>query len=152
MGDKKEKSSGDQKPKSPKGGGGKDKFDEAALEKEFQAFVGKLKRQYGPNSLAYQISNHPEGVEFSVRVAKKAGPDGSNFTATFSKKGSSKKPRDKELTEEQKKKSAKRNEKLRLKREQKEKENENPEKKPEMNDTKVKTESEKENLNEKVIA
>ena len=58
--EKKEKSSGDQKPKSPKGGGGKDKFDEAALEKEFQAFVGKLKRQYGPNSLAYQISNHPE--------------------------------------------------------------------------------------------
>ena len=43
------------------------------------------------------------------------------------------KPRDKELTEEQKKKRAekraKRNEKLRLKREQKEKENENPEKK-----------------------
>ena len=57
--EKKEKSAGDQKPKSPKGGG-KDKFDETALEKEFQAFVGKLKKQYGANSLAYQISNHPE--------------------------------------------------------------------------------------------
>ena len=57
--EKKEKAAGDQKPKSPKGGG-KDKFDEAVLEKEFQAFVGKLKKQYGPNSLAYQISNHPE--------------------------------------------------------------------------------------------
>ena len=61
--EKKEKSAGDQKPKSPKGGG-KEKFDEAALEKEFQAFVGKLKKQYGPNSLAYQISNHPEVSDF----------------------------------------------------------------------------------------
>ena len=68
--EKKEKSEGDQKPKSTEGGG-KSKFDEAALENEFQAFVGKLKKQYGPNKLAYQISNHPEGVELSVRVAKK---------------------------------------------------------------------------------
>ena len=39
---------------------GNQKFDEAALEKEFKGFVEKLKKQYGANSLASQISSHPE--------------------------------------------------------------------------------------------
>lgn len=56
--DVKERQSG--RPRQRQRSRGNQKFDEAALEKEFKSFVEKLKKQYGANSLASQISSHPE--------------------------------------------------------------------------------------------
>jgi len=101
-------------------------MDEGALEREFRNFAIKLRKQYGEDCLAYQVSNYPEGLEFSVRVAKKSGGEGSRFTRSFGsnpagKKQNEKKER-KELTEEQKakraEKQAKRREYLEKKRQE----------------------------------
>merc|ERR1712098_858216 len=116
-----------------------------------------LKKKFGGNQLAYRVSNYPEGLEFSFRIAKKAGTDGDKFTSSFSQKGMVKEK--KELTEEQKKKLAEKRarklEKQRLRKEKREKENQSPnikreEKASSESDAKEK-ESEKDNLNEKVI-
>ena len=58
--EKKEKP--DQKQKSPRGGraGDKEGLDEAALEREFKNFAIKLRKQFGEDCLAYQVSNYPE--------------------------------------------------------------------------------------------
>jgi hypothetical protein len=56
--------------------------------------------------LAYQVSNYPEGLEFSVRVAKKSGGEGSRFTRSFGGKKQIEKRERRELTEEQKVKKA----------------------------------------------
>ena len=107
----------EQKPRSPRGsrrqGAKEDGLDERNLEKEFKTFALTLRKQFGEDTLAYQISNYPEGLEFSVRVAKKSGGEGARFTkrpfaANFS---GNKRTEKKELTEEQKaKKQAKRRE------------------------------------------
>ena len=58
--EKKEKP--DQKPRSPRGGrkGDREGLDEAALEREFKNFAIKLRKQFGEDCLAYQVSNYPE--------------------------------------------------------------------------------------------
>ena len=65
--EKKEKSDqkSDQKTRSPRGGrrGDKEGLDEAALEREFKNFAIKLRKQYGEDCLAYQVSNYPEVSE-----------------------------------------------------------------------------------------
>ena len=95
----------DQKPRSPRGGrrGG---VDEGALEREFKNFAIRLRKQFGEDCLAYQVSNYPEGLEFSVRVAKKSGGEGSRFTRSFGGKKPTEKRERRELTEEQKVKKA----------------------------------------------
>merc|ERR1719291_976661 len=103
------------KPRSPKGGRRQDKdkdgLDEAHLEREFKNFAIKMRKQFGEDALAYQISNYPEGLEFSVRVAKKSGGEGARFTRSFAANNAGKKQTEKrerkELTEEQKAKRAK---------------------------------------------
>merc|ERR1711973_856711 len=98
---------------------------EVAVEAEFKTFMEGLKKKFGGNQLAYRVSNYPEGLEFSFRIAKKAGTDGDKFTSSFSQKGMVKEK--KELTEEQKKKLAEKRarklEKQRLRKEKREKEN-----------------------------
>ena len=98
----------EQKPRSPRGsrrqGAKEDGLDERNLEKEFKTFALTLRKQFGEDALAYQISNYPEGLEFLVRVAKKSGGEGARFTkrpfaANFS---GNKRTQKKELTEEQK--------------------------------------------------
>ena len=37
-----------------------DKLDDAAVEKEFLAFIAKMKSKYPGNGLAYQMNNYPE--------------------------------------------------------------------------------------------
>ena len=58
--EKKEKP--DQKPRPPRGGrkGDREGLDEAALEREFKNFAIKLRKQFGEDCLAYQVSNYPE--------------------------------------------------------------------------------------------
>ena len=58
--EKKEKP--DPKQRSPRGGraGDKEGLDEAALEREFKNFAIKLRKQFGEDCLAYQVSNYPE--------------------------------------------------------------------------------------------
>merc|ERR1711860_212068 len=90
--------------------GDREGLDEGAIEREFKNFAIKLRKQFGEDCLAYQVSNYPEGLEFSVRVAKKSGGEGARFTKSFAsnpagKKQTEKKER-KELTEEQKAKKA----------------------------------------------
>ena len=117
-----------EKPKSPRGGrrGDRDGLDEAALEREFRNFAIKLRKQFGEDVVAYQVSNYPEGLEFSVRVAKNFGREGARFTRSFDsnlkteKKEIAKKK--KEMTDEQKakraEKQAKRREYLEKKRQE----------------------------------
>merc|ERR1719286_63685 len=130
---------------------------EVAVEAEFKTFMEGLKKKFGGNQLAYRVSNYPEGLEFSFRIAKKAGTDGDKFTSSFSQKGMVKEK--KELTEEQKKKLAEKRarklEKQRLRKEKREKENQSPNTKEEKTNSESEAkekESEKDNLNEKVIA
>merc|ERR1712098_325761 len=116
---------------------------EVAVEAEFKTFMEGLKKKFGGNQLAYRVTNYPEGLEFSFRIAKKSGTEGDKFTSSFSQKGQMIKEK-KELTEEQKKKLA---EKRARKRE---KENQSPnikreEKASSESDAKEK-ESEKDNL------
>ena len=97
----------EQKPRSPRGGrrqGDKeDGMNEGNLEREFKNFALKLRKQFGEDGLAYQISHHPGGLEFSVRVAKKSGGGGARFTRSFAANFSgNKRTEKKELTEEQK--------------------------------------------------
>ena len=54
-----------EKPRSPRGGRRGDRepregLDEAALEREFKNFAIKLRKQFGEDCLAYQVSNYPE--------------------------------------------------------------------------------------------
>ena len=72
----------EQKPKSPKRGrrGDREGLDEAAVEREFKNFAIKLRKQFGEDLVAYQVSNYHEGLEFSVRVAKSLGREGARFT------------------------------------------------------------------------
>ena len=115
-----------EKQKSPRGGrrGDREGLDEAALEREFRNFAIKLRKQFGEDVVAYQVSNYPEGLEFSVRVAKNFGRESARFTRSFDsnlkteKKEIAKKK--KEMTDEQKakraEKQAKRREYLEKKR------------------------------------
>ena len=94
----------EKKPRSPRERGGRkperEGLDEGALEREFKNFAIKLRKQFGEDCLAYQVSNYPEGLEFSVRVAKR---DGAGFIRSFdSSPKTEKKIPKKELTEEQK--------------------------------------------------
>ena len=97
----------EQKPKSPRGArrGDREGLDEAALEREFKNFSFKLRKQLGEDSVAYQVSNYPEGLEFSVRVAKNLGREGARFTRTFDKTVEIVKKK-KEMTDKQKAKRA----------------------------------------------
>ena len=74
-------------PKSPRGGrrGDREGLDEAVLEREFKNFAIKLRKQFGEDVVAYQVSNYPEELEFSVRVAKSLGREDASarFTRTF---------------------------------------------------------------------
>merc|ERR1712243_342189 len=101
---------------------------EVAVEAEFKTFMEGLKKKFGGNQLAYRMTNYPEGLEFSFRIAKKSGTEGDKFTSSFSQKGMIKEK--KELTEEQKKKLAEKRarklEKQRLRKEKREKENQSP--------------------------
>ena len=104
------KEKAEQKPKSPRGGrrGDREGLDEAALEKEFRNFAIKLRKQFGEDVVAYQVSNYPEGLEFSVRVAKNLGRQGAMFTRSFDSKTEKKEivKKKKEMTDEQKAKRA----------------------------------------------
>ena len=101
-----------EKLKSPRGGrrGDGKGLDEAALEREFKNFAIKLRKQFGEDVVAYQVSNYPEGLEYSVRVAKSLRREGARFTRSFDsnlkteKKEIAKKK--KEMTDEQKAKRA----------------------------------------------
>ena len=98
-----------EKPKSPRGGrrGDRDGLDEASLEREFKNFSIKLRKQFGEDVVAYQVSNYPEGLEFSVRVAKSLRREGARFTRTFDSKTERKEiVKKKEMTDEQKAKRA----------------------------------------------
>ena len=103
-----------EKPKSPRGGrrGDREGLDEAALEREFKNFAIKLRKQLGEDSVAYQVSNYPEGLEFSVRVAKSFEREGARFTMSFDsnhmteKKEIVKIKKKREMTDEQKAKRA----------------------------------------------
>ena len=101
-----------EKPKSPRGGrrGDREGLDEAALEREFRNFAIKLRKQFGEDVVAYQVSNYPEGLEFSVRVAKNFGREGARFTRTFDSYPNTEKKeivkKKKEMTDEQKAKRA----------------------------------------------
>ena len=101
--EKKEKP--DPKQRSPRGGraGDKEGLDEAALEREFKNFAIKLRKQFGEDVVAYQVSNYPEGLEFSMRVAKNSGREGARFIRSFDSKPKTEK---KEMTDEQKAKRA----------------------------------------------
>merc|ERR1712243_155381 len=117
---------------------------EVAVEAEFKTFMEGLKKKFGGNQLAYRMTNYPEGLEFSFRIAKKSGTEGDKFTSSFSQKGKKAEKRARKL------------EKQRLRKEKREKENQSPnikreEKASSESDAKEK-ESEKDNLNEKVIA
>ena len=59
----------EQKLRSPNGGRRRNKKDEA--KREFIKFVTELRKQYGEDVVTFQISNHPVGLEFSLRVDKK---------------------------------------------------------------------------------
>ena len=100
----------EKKPRSPRERGGRrpdrEGLDEGALEREFKNFAIKLRKQFGEDCLAYQVSNYPEGLEFSVRIAKKSGGEGARFTKSFGGKKQTGKREKKELTEEQKAKRA----------------------------------------------
>ena len=100
----------EKKPRSPRERGGRkpdrEGLDEGALEREFKNFAIKLRKQFGEECLAYQVSNYPEGLEFSVRVAKKSGGEGARFTKSFGGQKQIGKREKKELTEEQKAKRA----------------------------------------------
>ena len=91
-----------EKPKSPRGGpsGDEERLNEAALERDFKNFAIKLRKQFGEDSVAYQVSNYPDGLEFSVRVAKR---EGAGFIRSFDSKLKTEK---KEMTDEQKAKRA----------------------------------------------
>ena len=98
-----------EKPKSPRGGlrGDGKGLDEAALEREFRNFAIKLRKQFGEDVVAYQVSNYPEGLEFSVRVSKNLGREGARFIRSFdSKTGKKEIAKKKEMTDEQKAKKA----------------------------------------------
>ena len=99
-----------EKPKSPRGGrrGEREGLDEAALEREFKNFAIKLRKQFGEDVVAYQVSNYPEGLEFSVRVAKNFGRQGAMVTRSFDSKTEKKEivKKKKEMTDEQKAKRA----------------------------------------------
>merc|ERR1712062_350717 len=91
----------------------------ALVEKEFQAFISKLQAKYPSNLLAYQVSNLYEGMELSVRIAKKTGERGSDFASTFSKDGRSNNRNQRHenpLTEEQREERRKKNEAKRANR------------------------------------
>merc|ERR1711872_35456 len=119
-----------------------EKLDDAAVEKEFLAFIGKMRSKYPGNGLAYQMNNYPEGLECTFRLARLPAGESSNFTASFSQPAHSKKKEMKELTEEQKEKLAAKKERLRERRREAklrrkaEKENENPEKASDNGDAK----------------
>ena len=105
------KEKAEQKPKSPKGGrrGDREGLNEAALEREFKNFAIKARKQFGEDVVAYQVSNYPEGLEFSVRVAKSLGREGARFTRTFDSYPNTEKKeivKKKEMTDEQKAKRA----------------------------------------------
>eukprot|EP00092_Neocalanus_flemingeri_P009893 GFUD01010662.1.p1 GENE.GFUD01010662.1~~GFUD01010662.1.p1 ORF type:complete len:228 (-),score=100.33 GFUD01010662.1:476-1117(-) len=133
------------KPNSVKNGarnGKHDKLDDSAVEKEFLAFIAKMRSKYPGNGLAYQMNNHPEGLECTFRLARLPAGEASNFTASFSQPGQNKKKEMKDLTEEQKEKLAAKKEKLRERRREaklrkrEEKENDKPEKPVENGDSK----------------
>ena len=101
-----------EKPKSPRGD--EEGLNEVALERDFKNFAIKLRKQFGEDSVAYQVSNYPEGLEFSVRVAKR---DGAGFIRSFdSSPKTEKKIPKKELTEEQKVRRAEKFKNLQAKR------------------------------------
>ena len=52
------KEKAEHKPKSPRGG--RNGLDEAQLERDFKNFSIKLRKQFGEDCLAYQVSNYPE--------------------------------------------------------------------------------------------
>ena len=108
----------EQKPRPPRGGKRQeDGMNEGNLEREFKNFALKLRKQFVEDAMAYQISYHPGGLEFSVRVAKKSGGGGggARFTRSFAANFSGNKQTEKkDLTEEQK---ARRAEKLAKRRE-----------------------------------
>jgi len=130
------------KPTTAKNGsknGKHSKLDDTAVEKEFLAFIAKMRTKYPGNGIAYQLNNYPEGLECTFRLARLPAGEGSKFTASFSHPGQNKK---KELTEEQKEKLAAKKEKVRERRREaklrrkQERENENPEKPLENGDAK----------------
>ena len=95
------KEKAEHKPKSPRGG--RNGLDEAQLERDFKNFSIKLRKQFGEDVVAYQVSNYPEGLEFSMRVAKNSGREGARFIRSFDSKPKTEK---KEMTDEQKAKRA----------------------------------------------
>merc|ERR1739841_46324 len=100
-----------EKPKSQRGGrrGDGKGLDEFQLERDFRNFAIKLRKQFGEDVVAYQVSNYPEGLEFSVRVAKNFGREGARFTRSFDSNLKTEKKeiaKKKELTDEQKAKRA----------------------------------------------
>jgi len=119
-----------------------EKLDDTAVEKEFLAFIAKMRSKYPGNGLAYQMNNYPEGLECTFRLARLPAGESSNFTASFSQPSHNKKKEMKELTEEQKEKLAAKKEKLRERRREAkmrkraEQENEDPEKPSENGDSK----------------
>ena len=119
----------EKKPRSPRERGGRKQArkggvgrDEGALEREFKNFAVKLRKQFGEDCQAYQVSNYPEGLEFTVRVPKKSGGEGARFIKSFGGQKQIGKREKKELTEEQKakraEKQAKRREYLEKKRQE----------------------------------
>ena len=106
-----------EKQKSPRGGrsGDEEGLDEATLERDFKNFAIKLRKQFGEDSVAYQVSNYPDGLEFSVRVAKR---DGARFIRSFDSnpKTEEKITKKKEMTEEQKVRRAEKFKNLQAKR------------------------------------
>ena len=64
-----------EKPRSPRGGrkGDREGLDEAALEREFKNFAIKLRKQFGEDCLAYQVSNYPEVSEIPENTKIKSG-------------------------------------------------------------------------------
>ena len=80
-------------------------------EKKFKHFAIKLRRQLGEDALSYHVSNYPEGLEFSICVAKKSGGEGARLTENKMMKGM--------LTIRKAKKLAKRKEHFEKKRREK---------------------------------
>jgi len=128
------------KPTGAKNGfknGKQDRLDDTAVEKEFLAFIAKMRSKYPGNGIAYQMNNYPEGLECTFRLARLPTGEGSKFTASFAHPGQNKK---KELTDEQKEKLAAKKEKVRERRREaklrrkQEREDENPEKPSENGD------------------
>ena len=86
-----------------------------AVEKEFLAFIVKMKSNHPGHILAYQISNYPEGLECKFRLASLSAGQAISFASSFSQPEDNLYKQKQQLTDEQKKFAVKK-EKLRRKR------------------------------------